>query len=465
MNTMRPSARGLALLFIGFIWLLGPVSPLQAATHVGEVMFMAGAATAQAKSGEIRLAGKGMKFQQGDVLTTARRSYVIIKLRDGTKMTLRPNTVFKVEGYSEGEREEENSMVLRLFRGGLRALTGFISKRNPNGYKLHTNMATIGIRGTEFDVRLCAADCAKEHQESGKERPARNLSRPAGRVAFIHGNMQAEIQGEGKRRLKAGYPVHEGEVLQTGSGSFGVVLFRDRGRVVLQAESRLQVERFRYEPEEPEQGSMIMRLLRGGMRTVTGIVGKRNRTAYKVYTPVASIGIRGTGFDLHCQGDCVGDEVATRSVRGELTTPLRGMFASVWDGAIDLELPSGALRMDVGQTLFLAHSGAKPVYLLQPPSFMLQVPRPTEVEIDEEKLLGRELDRRGDIPPGLYLNVYAGEVEMGDMVFGPGDSGRALPSGPVERLNSSPYLEPYPDITQGDPPPNYRDTGAACEVP
>ena len=50
------------------------------------------------------------------------------------------------------ENAEEGLMT--LFKGGLRAVTGFMSKRNPNAMRLRTAVATIGIRGTEYLIKL-----------------------------------------------------------------------------------------------------------------------------------------------------------------------------------------------------------------------------------------------------------------------------------------------------------------------
>src|SRR5690606_20908527 len=47
----------------------------------------------------------------------------------------------------------------RLHKGGVRALTGMIGKRDPQTYKVHTSVATIGIRGTGHNTRICQGDC------------------------------------------------------------------------------------------------------------------------------------------------------------------------------------------------------------------------------------------------------------------------------------------------------------------
>ena len=43
-------------------------------------------------------------------------------------------------------------------------------------------------------------------------------------------------------------------------------------------------------------GTLLFNFIRGGMRTVSGAIGKVNRNNYRVQTPVATIGIRGTSY-------------------------------------------------------------------------------------------------------------------------------------------------------------------------
>ena len=65
-------------------------------------------------------------------------------------------------------------------------------------------------------------------------------------------------------------------------------------------------------------------MLKGGIRAVTGYIGKRNRDAYKVHTAVATIGIRGTGHNTRiCAGDCPGKK--------------DGLYHNTWEGITTVE--------------------------------------------------------------------------------------------------------------------------------
>lgn len=139
-----------------------PGTPAGAAV-VGKATFVRGLMTAQPTTGDPRIVGSGESIGENDVLRTGARSFAVIKLNDDSKITLRPNSVFKVDKFLNKQKTAGTGNVfLRLFKGGLRVVTGFIGKRNPNGYRLFSPNATIGIRGTDFEARLCAADCKQE---------------------------------------------------------------------------------------------------------------------------------------------------------------------------------------------------------------------------------------------------------------------------------------------------------------
>ena len=101
------------------------------AQEVGKIRYTRGAVTLQKADGsDARLAGKDDLILQGEVIKTGPRSFAIINLQDDTKMTLRPKTTFAVEDMN-AKKDNKASALLRLFRGGLRTVTGFISKFNP----------------------------------------------------------------------------------------------------------------------------------------------------------------------------------------------------------------------------------------------------------------------------------------------------------------------------------------------
>ena len=154
--------------------LLSPA--VQSADEVGEIKFVRGDVTIQSSTGETRKAARDDELMQNDLVVTGGASIAVIQLIDDSRMTLRPYSSFRVNQIDLGEDGNDQSAVLNLLRGGLRLVTGLIGLQNPAGYRLSTPVATIGIRGTEFNSRICAADCAAEESRLAGGDAAANIS-------------------------------------------------------------------------------------------------------------------------------------------------------------------------------------------------------------------------------------------------------------------------------------------------
>jgi hypothetical protein len=139
----------------------------QAAYSVGVLKFAYGDVTITSSSGDTRKAVKDEDLMKDELIVTGAASFAVIQLNDDSRMTLRPYSRFRVTQLvmdDNGNDSSSQSAILNLLRGGLRLVTGLIGKANPTGYQLNTPVATIGIRGTEFNARICGTDCAAEEK-------------------------------------------------------------------------------------------------------------------------------------------------------------------------------------------------------------------------------------------------------------------------------------------------------------
>jgi hypothetical protein len=137
----------------GFVWLALFGSGALAA-GAGSVTHLSGTLSVQRSDGGVRILSQKSEVNPGDVLTTQRDSYAQINFSDGSSLTMRPNTQIKIEQYHfVQDRPQEDNSFLRLVKGGLRTVTGLVGKRgNQDAYKIGTNTATIGIRGSSGDT-------------------------------------------------------------------------------------------------------------------------------------------------------------------------------------------------------------------------------------------------------------------------------------------------------------------------
>lgn len=118
----------------------------------------------------------------------------------------------------------------------------------------------------------------------------------------VAGDVKLTPKGGSIGSLAEGQRIDTGAGIKTG-GNSGVTLRFDDGQLVaLTSNSSYVVDDYRFNPHKPAEGSFVSTLLRGGLRSVTGLIGKANPAEVKIKTDVATIGIRGTDFQLFFDG-------------------------------------------------------------------------------------------------------------------------------------------------------------------
>ena len=127
----------------------------------GKLTHFSGSVSVQKANGKIIPAADGIKVFAGDTLITGTKGYVRVEMSDGSEMVLRPDSQLVVEGYRfDAAKPTEDNVTYNMLKGGLRTVTGLIGKRgNRDAYKLKTATAVAGIRGTQFDLRVCMGNC------------------------------------------------------------------------------------------------------------------------------------------------------------------------------------------------------------------------------------------------------------------------------------------------------------------
>lgn len=211
----------------------------------------------------------------------------------------------------------------------------------------------------------------------------------AGRAIFAVGDTVAVAPDGSERALARGDDVLVGDTLVTGRDGRVQVRFDDGGLLDLKPDSRFGVQEYR-EPAGNEGGSVLMRLFKGAMRTITGIIGRDEDDEYRVDTPVATIGIRGTEYELqYCDADCAGGPRA------------RGLYGRTDDGAITVRNEHGARDFGAGQYFFVPPDGP-PELLLTPPAGVLGG--------SEDGRTGRPGgDEDARVPGGVVIDVARGD--------------------------------------------------------
>jgi len=207
--------------------------------------------------------------------------------------------------------------------------------------------------------------------------PWRNDAEQAGFVALASGQVSATGSDGVTRLLNDGDPIYAGDVIVTGHDSYTDLDFEDGGQMSLRPLSRVSVDAYHFEPashnldqaaadgQAPAFETAVFHLIKGGFRAVSGLIGHISRDDYAVVAPTATIGIRGTEYDLrYCQDDC-GDEAENGA------SPANGLYSDVNLGAIAVSNDAGESQVAAGQAAF-ASSHQQAAYLLQEPPAALR---------------------------------------------------------------------------------------------
>lgn len=127
------------------------------------------------------------------------------------------------------------------------------------------------------------------------------------------------------RNLETGDDVRQEEIIAVADDSLGELMLRDQTKVALGPGARLTLDRFVYDPNRTG-GSIVLNLVKGGFRFITGIAAK---PVYSIRTPVASITVRGTVFDLYIEGQEAIWILFTRVPSPSATTPASAASSTI----------------------------------------------------------------------------------------------------------------------------------------
>lgn len=398
--------------------------------QVARVLRIDGAAMVDHVGQPRRILGIGEQLQENAVVVVAKDSFVMLEFRDQTRVTLRPNTVFRVEAYADDTPE---SVRFGLAKGGLRAVSGAIGKRSPEVVRVNTTSAWIGVRGTEFDVRLCEQDCDAEEKAAAPT--GRIRSTAAARVVEVEGIVVATGATLPSRILAPGAVIYERDSIATAPNAYVALAFSDGSRASIGSNSVLAIQQYRFVDIRPEQNAAQLRLFEGGVRVMTGAISQGKPEAYRIDTAIGPVDPRGTLFDAFCTGACVDPKTNARTEMLRMKEQAErsvsqanveaGLAASAGaalpqapvakDGlvvhTVDGLVLVGGVEVPKGATASFSEPGAAPRFAKQTFAYIAQdkAPRPELVTVDPALF---DQQKTQSYNPGLYVWVRDGAITL-----------------------------------------------------
>lgn len=186
----------------------------------------------------------------------------------------------------------------------------------------------------------------------------------AAKVVFVSGSAVAVSASGERRELAKGASIQVGDSIITGDARLQL-RFTDGGFVSLAPGSEFRINAFSYSGTPDGSERVAMELIKGGLRTISGVIGKAIKESYEMKTEFATIGIRGTEYSI----------VYGESVAGTVSA-----------GAIAVCNAGGCLDVLQGQSYHVTDWNTKPVLTFK--AAFLPPPQPVKAEKKQSKQTG-----------------------------------------------------------------------------
>lgn len=119
----------------------------------------------------------------------------------------------------------------------------------------------------------------------------------AGHIQFVNGDVQVTNPSGMARALHKGDAINEGDTISSAKEASAQVKMKDGGFIAVRQDTQLKFDSFKIAVKQGDPENSFFSLLKGSFRAVTGLIGRVNKQEYKITTPVATIGIRGTDHE------------------------------------------------------------------------------------------------------------------------------------------------------------------------
>jgi len=183
----------------------------------------------------------------------------------------------------------------------------------------------------------------------------------AGKVLLSLGDVKV-IRSAKEIPLKKGDPIQAGDVIVTGATSNAQLRMSDGAVIAIRAQTEFKINEYKFNGKEDGTERASLGLVKGGVRAVTGVIGRTNRDNLQVDGVVATVGVRGTGFNIvYCQGNCVNSDRSPAK---------NGLYANVFEGKVVVKNDATSGTYGVNEPVLIESKNSAISRLREIPVFM-----------------------------------------------------------------------------------------------
>ncbi len=123
------------------------------ANDVGQIKVTKGVVHVE-RGGALIPAAVGMPIQESDKLVTGADGTIGVTFADNSLLSVGPNSTLSVDKFSFNSSTHEGQFDASLQKGTLAVISGKMVKQSPEAMKIRTPASILGVRGTEFVVKV-----------------------------------------------------------------------------------------------------------------------------------------------------------------------------------------------------------------------------------------------------------------------------------------------------------------------
>jgi hypothetical protein len=227
------------------------------------------------------------------------------------------------------------------------------STERPFGYREKNKMQERiiwGARAAALKFVVCATFFVQDsaHAESAV----------VGNAVVVIGQACVQRAQTNCAPLAKGATVAQGDTVETGADGYVYITTVDHGFVSVRPDSSLTFERYEYDPADPRKTVIKLSLHKGVVREISGTGAQAARDHYRMNTPVAALGVRGTDFTVFTDANVTRADVRSGGI---VMTPLGAGCAPTGTGPCEGSAAAQLFAGQSNQILQVYRGSARPV--------------------------------------------------------------------------------------------------------